>query len=936
MKGNTYQMFSEVLLPLLLAISTLPLSEFGAHALYEDQAGKLDWRQRFIGKPVFVHVDLSSTSPNQRVVVATEKNVLASLSTRNGALTWRQVLEQDGSMLAVSSSGELITVSGSAPYVRSWDVHTGVLQWEKSLPHNSADLVKYDVNSHAGELTAVEVHAGSHVIVTVYNLRNGGMKTSPRVSAPWITVRTDCLLVGHKYWTCLDSEVPTLRVMALGESAAFRDVPLSSLGIQLDDPTSVPVLERVESPLASHEDPYVALRMPGRGGYALLRITKAGVELAKIFPRATQIASMVNDCTSPTCSSLIGFVERGETGTSKISLFELGGNWQERADLEGQFAIPPTTANATSIHLLPFLRKDQSRSYKILVIAEDDAVLLFQQQGRLLWSREEALASVIGAQFIDLPLSETDAKIEQEFGDGNANVLAMFVTRITMQLCQLQSLLMGFVASLGGTIGQPETGAASRDLTRDKFGFNKVILLTTASQKLFALDNRNGQIVWSQYFAELHPLNSAKAQVLPIFVQRTTAHYPHPPRCTVLGKHSSGNGYLVSVNPITGSLLDEQELGYHVLQATALPFLDDEYTRGIIFLDRNLGVHTYPSSASKIAYEHRDTQYLFTADPATGELKGYSLRPSTANKLAVENVWTASVQSEGHNITHLLTRNPLEHVHSQGRVMGDRSVLYKYLNPNLVAIVTEGTDSVHKVASVTVHLVDVVTGTFVYSGSHKRARGPVHMVHSENWIVYCYHNEKSRRSEISVIELYEGATQSNTSAFSSFNSPPGAIVEHQSYVFPSAIDAMGDTVTEKGITSKHVLVALPTGAIVELPKALLDPRRPITPTALHREEGLVPYMPELPINAEHIVNYNQSLARVTGFASAASGLESTCLVVAYGLDIFYTRVTPSKTFDILKDDFDHVLISVVLTILILVSYVSKRFSARKALRAAWK
>ena len=32
----------------------------------------------------------------------------------------------------------------------------------------------------------------------------------------------------------------------------------------------------------------------------------------------------------------------------------------------------------------------------------------------------------------------------------------------------------------------------------------------------------------------------------------------------------------------------------------------------------------------------------------------------------------------------------LEHVHSQGRVLGDRSVLYKYLNPNLVAVVTEG------------------------------------------------------------------------------------------------------------------------------------------------------------------------------------------------------------------------------------------------------
>lgn len=31
-----------------------------------------------------------------------------------------------------------------------------------------------------------------------------------------------------------------------------------------------------------------------------------------------------------------------------------------------------------------------------------------------------------------------------------------------------------------------------------------------------------------------------------------------------------------------------------------------------------------------------------------------------------------------------------EQVHSQGRVLGDRSVLYKYLNPNLVVVITEG------------------------------------------------------------------------------------------------------------------------------------------------------------------------------------------------------------------------------------------------------
>jgi len=44
--------------------------------------------------------------------------------------------------------------------------------------------------------------------------------------------------------------------------------------------------------------------------------------------------------------------------------------------------------------------------------------------------------------------------------------------------------------------------------------------------------------------------------------------------------------------------------------------------------------------------------------------------------------------------------NGTEHVHSQGIVLEDRSVLYKYLNPNLVAVITEGEDSQHKGISI--------------------------------------------------------------------------------------------------------------------------------------------------------------------------------------------------------------------------------------------
>ncbi|CAG2066393.1 unnamed protein product, partial [Timema podura] len=97
---------------------------------------------------------------------------------------------------------------------------------------------------------------------------------------------------------------------------------------------------------------------------------------------------------------------------------------------------------------------------------------------------------------------------------------------------------------------------------------------------------------------------------------------------------------------------------------------------------------------------------------------------------------------------------------------------------------------------------------------------------------------------------------------------------------------MKETITEKGITSKHILVALSTGGVVELPWVFLDPRRPFTLTPEMREEGVIPYMPELPIPSESIINYNQTLMRIQGIHTSPSGLESTSLVLVYGLGEF--------------------------------------------------
>ena len=154
-------------------------------------------------------------------------------------------------------------------------------------------------------------------------------------------------------------------------------------------------------------------------------------------------------------------------------------------------------------------------------------------------------------------------------------------------------------------------------------------------------------------------------------------------------------------------------------------------------------------------------------------------------------------------IGSIVGRHPEEKVFSQGRVLADRSVLYKYLNPNLVVVTTEGWHPHHR-GYLNVYLVDVVSGSVVFSMSHRRILGPVHVVHAENWVVYSYYNERQRRTELASLELFEGKDQSNSSAFSSFTAPQ-PLVDRQAYIYPSYIVAMKDTFSEKGMTAKHIL-----------------------------------------------------------------------------------------------------------------------------------
>lgn len=69
--------------------------------------------------------------------------------------------------------------------------------------------------------------------------------------------------------------------------------------------------------------------------------------------------------------------------------------------------------------------------------------------------------------------------------------------------------------------------------------------------------------------------------------------------------------------------------------------------------------------------------------------------------------------------------------------------------------------------------------------------------------------------------------------------------------------------------------------------------------------------------------------------ASPANLESTTLTLTYGLDLFFTRVQPSKTFDLLPDDFPFAMLVIVTVALLSGAFILKRMEDNSAVKRKW-
>jgi hypothetical protein len=537
------------------------------------------------------------------------------------------------------------------------------------------------------------------------------------------------------------------------------------------------------------------------------------------------------------------------------------------------------------------------------------------RNGETVWARPEMLANVVAAAWGDG--SHVDATVQALEEEIHSNPLAAYIHRIkrhAQDLTYFPSWLQGLPQSILSSLSRA-------DVVRDKgMTGSKILIVATSNQDLLALDaNAGGAVKWIQNeFAEIDGPHSVKSL------------YVHGEHVTVYLSDGSVGAML---NATDGTIIEVKEQLPSFQRMLEVPGSSGPVT-----------VRVLPDGTPQVAEDFNVLAPVDGTSIVTISDNGQAMGWATGQ--SARRLWTLR-PSPGFKLINAIGRASHDPVASIGTVLGDRSVLYKYLSPNLVLLTAVSSNAL------TIFLVESVTGAVLHTSTHEGvAPGtPIASVMSENWFAYSFLASDSPNSakgyQLIITEMYESdipndrGVLGSTTNYSSFDAgatrKPSFIT--QAFTIPEPISTMATTQTNQGITTRQLLCVLPhSNAIIGIPRHVLAPRRPVDrdPTALEVEEGLFRYSPLLEFDPKLLLTHSREVIGISKLISTPSLLESTSLVFGFGHDIFGTEASPSGAFDVLSKQFNKAQLLLTVVALAAGTGALAPMVRRKTVDARWK
>ncbi|KAK1290186.1 hypothetical protein QJS10_CPB18g01096 [Acorus calamus] len=815
-------------------------------SLYEDQVGLADWHQKYIGK-VKQAVFHTQKAGRKRVVVSTEENVVASLDLRrgdiyvvtlsseggilrawnlpDGQMVWETFLQgsvHSKSLLSVQASTKmekdsLILVFGKG-FLHGISSIDGDILWRKEFHGESLEIQKIFQPVDSDIVYAVGLVGTSEFHIYQISAKNGDILKHNSAVFP-NGFYGEPSFVTNDMLVALDATRSSVILISFtGGDISFHQTYVVDFGQEFSGTATILPSKTVGFFAVKVDSTVLLMRV--KGGNKLELAEKIG------DPAVISDALFLSDSQQAFVT-----VQQDESTihlTVKLDNDLRSGLLKESIKMDHQRGL------IQKVFINNYVRTDRSHGFRALVVMEDHSLHLIQQ-GDIVWSREDGLASIIDMTTSELPVQK----------DG--------------------------------------------------------VSVAKVEHNLFE---------WLKWQVPHHHALDENPSILVVG------------RC---GADTDAPGIFSIIDSYTGKERKSLRLAHSIAQVIPLPFTDSSEQRLHLIVDTEKRAHLYPRSREALGdFLHEISNiYWYSVKADKGIIRGHSLRGNCFLEVAddycfdSQELWSIVFPSESEKIAAAVTKKLNEVVHTQAKVSADEDVMYKYISKNMLFVATVAPKASDDIGSVTpeeawlvAYLIDVVTGRILHRVTHMGAQGPIHAVLSENWVVYHYFNLRAHRYEMSVIEIYDQSRADNkdfwrlvlgkhnlTSPISSYSRPEVAM-KSQTYFFTHSVKTMAVTSTAKGITTKQLLIGT--------------------------------------IGSQSYVTHSRQVEGLRRIVTIPAKLESTTLVFTYGVDLFFTRIAPSRTYDSLTEDFNYALLLLTIIVLLVAIFVTWVLSERKDLRDKWR
>ncbi|KAJ1344373.1 hypothetical protein BSLG_001108 [Batrachochytrium salamandrivorans] len=942
-------------------------------ALYKEQAGSYDWHTKLVGIPKLAYIDQSNRM--ESVIVATNKNVLASLSSDSGDIE------------------AIVTISGDSTttHLRSWKKQSGALLWsmDEAALTESQKVCRTFLTRQSKNVIAVlpscDIVAVSEKGRAVWKFKRQAHEESIRVLVTGSSLRSISWTASTKLLTIRNINTDDGSVI---NSSVVKDVDI----MPSNDMFLVGTVEAAHALFTRNGQSYAINLESGKTMELTMEGTSVVVKPALLhasgpeFIVETSTTSSIVRLNNDRLSSVHEFSPvLTSLRSTHVATSTLGGSYSagRLSFAFNNYIFDYWTSKQGESHIS--LDSDVSLSGQIQKIFMDvisvkdipqlallsitaDGSLALSYNGKVAWTRDESLSLIVDAVFLDFPQSaiyseQLDELSEEPEVSASISLLDLYLRRWSVHLSKLAALADSFIGN--GVGSTPESSPRAIDIG-DAHGFRKLALFASSTGKVNALDSTTGSPIWSRYF------DGIEIQSIHIIRQ---SRVKYPPLIAIVGMDLSKKNTLIwRVNGLTGEdYVSNQQpdikaytkiagTGKRVAPVDATEA--DEHTVILAVVDDGSELKLFPdTAAAHAAFGPVCSSFYTFHTVGNNSMQGHSvqMRQEGHTSYKLKSTWNLQFPN-GESLNALSDRQAKGNsVASFGRVLGDRTVLYKYLGPNLIGVATLRRDDDQSMTTF-FYIIDTVAGSIHYRTAHHGA-GPVtsdlpsiHILQSENWFVYTLLQllaltktdkgkkarkvksgkkpatrpavSNARQLEIVAIEVYENSKPDKRvdgSFLSSYSAArPGIFA--QTYTFPLPITAIGVTQTLAGITTREVLLGLEPGFVYGLSKRFLDPRRPYGKiSAEDKEVGIYQYAANLGFATREVASYGLEVLGIEKIMSAPTNLESTSLIASYGLDIFCTRRMPSQAFDMLSEDFSYLGLIATIVALVVGIVVAKHY-----------